>query len=246
VSACSLRDVAPGPSPAPGVVAASPPSFALPDGALDDRGVRVRRLGPSDYVGCWRAMQRFTDARTHDAADEIWLTEHPPVFTLGLAGRTEHVRDAGAIPVVFVDRGGQVTYHGPGQLVAYLLFDLARSRAGVRSMVRAIEAAVIDFAASLGIAACGKPDAPGVYVRADGAEAKLAALGLKVRNGRTYHGLALNVDMDLAPFRAIDPCGYAGLAVTSLRELGVAIDVPASGTALAPLLSTRLQALSRA
>ena len=244
MSACSLPGAAPAGFGARPVD--RPVSFALPEGAVDPFGVCVRRLGTSDYVGCWRAMQRFTDARTHDAPDEIWLTEYPPVFTLGLAGRREHVHDPGAIPVVFVDRGGQVTYHGPGQLVAYLLYDLARSRAGVRAMVRAIEAAVIDFAASLGIIAYGKPDAPGVYVRGDGAEAKLAALGLKVRNGRTYHGLALNVDMDLAPFRAIDPCGYPGLAVTSLREQGVAIDVAASGTALAPLLSSRLRALSRA
>jgi lipoyl(octanoyl) transferase len=214
--------------------------LALPQGEIDAAGVRIRRLGTTAYVACWRAMQAFTDARTRASADEIWLTEHPPVYTLGLAGRREHVRDTGSVPVLSVDRGGQVTYHGPGQLVAYLMFDLARRRAGVRAMVRAIEAAVIDFAGSLGIDAYGKADAPGVYVQRDGAEAKLAALGLKVRNGCTYHGLALNVDMDLAPFRAIDPCGYAGLAVTSLAALGCDADVERAGRALAPLLSSRL------
>jgi len=202
--------------------------------------VAVRRLGVTDYVECWRAMQAFTDARTPTTPDEIWLTEHASVYTLGLAGRREHVHDARGIPLIRVDRGGQVTYHGPGQLVAYLMFDLRRSHRGVRAMVRSIETAVIDFLASLGIAACGKTTAPGVYVHRDGAEAKIAALGLKVRNGCTYHGLAVNVAMDLAPFASIDPCGYPGLRVTSLESLGVVLSVADAADALAPLLAMHL------
>jgi lipoyl(octanoyl) transferase len=205
------------------------------DGATLD-GVRVRRLGRTDYEACWRAMQSFTDARDASTADELWLTEHPPVYTLGLAGRREHVGDTGGVAVIKVDRGGQVTFHGPGQLVCYLMLDLRRRRTGIRALVRAIEAAVIDFAGSLGIAAYGRHDAPGVYVRREGAESKLAALGLRVRNGCSYHGLALNVDMDLFPFLAIDPCGHPGLAVTSLRALGVTLDVDEAGARLAPTL----------
>jgi lipoyl(octanoyl) transferase len=230
---------------APAIDAERRPDAVSPAAARSPGEVRVRELGRTPYEACWRGMQRFTDARDRATADEIWLTEHPPVYTLGLAGRREHVHDAGDIPVVKVDRGGQVTYHGPGQLVAYLMFDLARRRTGVRGFVRAIEAAVIDFAATLGLAAYGKVDAPGVYVRRDAGEAKLAALGLRVRNGCTYHGLALNVDMDLAPFRAIDPCGHPGLAVTSLAELGVACTVAEAGAALALRLAARLAAGDR-
>ena len=204
-------------------------------------GVAVRTLGMTDYVRCWRAMQSFTDARTSTTRDEIWLTEHPPVYTLGLAGRREHVHDTQGVPIVQVDRGGQVTYHGPGQLVAYLLFDLKRARLGVRAMVRAIEVAVIEFLDSLGVSAYGKPAAPGVYVQRDGVEAKIAALGLKVRNGCTYHGLALNVAMDLSPFAAIDPCGYPGLAVTSLADLHVVSSVEDAGVALADRLAMGLK-----
>lgn len=166
-------------------------------------------------------MQGFTDARTLDTPDEIWLTEHEPVYTLGLAGRAEHLLRANAIPVLKVDRGGQVTYHGPGQLMVYLLIDLKRLRLGVRQLVVAIENAVIKLLDSYGIEAYGRRDAPGVYVTRDNREAKVAALGLKVRNGCTYHGFALNLDMDLTPFDDIDPCGYRGLAVTHLRDLGV-------------------------
>jgi lipoyl(octanoyl) transferase len=180
-----------------------------------------KRLGRTDYTRTWRAMQAFTDARTPDTEDEIWLTEHAPVYTLGLAGRPEHMLRANAIPVLKVDRGGQITYHGPGQLVVYLLIDLKRLRLGVRALVEAIESAVIKLLDSYGIDAYGRRDAPGVYVKRDGREAKVAALGLKVRNGCTYHGLALNLDMDLAPFDDIDPCGYRGLAVTQLRDLDV-------------------------
>jgi lipoyl(octanoyl) transferase len=209
----------------------------------DRRPIDVRRLGVTGYDSCWRSMQSFTAARGRETPDEVWLTEHSPVYTLGLAGRREHVHDTAGVPVVQVDRGGQVTYHGPGQLVAYLLFDLRRARGGVRAMVRAIEAAVIDCVGALGVHAYGKLDAPGVYVARDGCEAKLAALGLKVRNGCTYHGLALNVDMDLSPFRAINPCGYRGLEVTSLARLGVVIDVDRAGAALAPHLVDRLGSL---
>jgi lipoyl(octanoyl) transferase len=181
----------------------------------------LKRLGRTDYTRIWRAMQAFTDARTPDTTDEVWLTEHTPVYTLGLAGRPEHILRANAIPVLKVDRGGQVTYHGPGQLVVYLLIDLKRLRLGVRQLVEAIESAVIKLLYAYGIEAYGQRDAPGVYVKRDGREAKVAALGLKVRNGCTYHGFALNLDMDLSPFDDIDPCGYRGLAVTQLRDLDV-------------------------
>ena len=203
-------------------------------------GVAVRRLGRTGYVECWRAMQAFTDARDVRTRDELWLTEHPAVYTLGLAGRREHVHDTAGVPVVKVDRGGQVTYHGPGQLVVYVLLDLKRRRRGVRTLVRALEAAVVAFLDSLQVSAYAKPGAPGVYVTQGGAESKIAALGLRVRNGCSYHGLALNVDMDLAPFSAIDPCGYPGLAVTSLAESGVAIGVDEAGMRLAPWLTARL------
>ena len=169
-------------------------------------------------------MQAFTASRAAETPDEIWLTEHPPIYTLGLAGRREHVLRDNGIPVLKVDRGGQVTYHGPGQLVAYLLIDIARRGLGVRQLVRAIEASVIQLLDSYGVAATVRSGAPGVYVQLHGQAAKIAALGLKIRNGRSYHGLALNIDMDLAPFADIDPCGYRGLAVTRLRDLG--IDAP--------------------
>ena len=203
--------------------------------------VAIRALGRTEYLPTWRAMQAFTAARGPDTPDEIWLTEHPPVYTLGLAGRREHLRRANGIPIVQSDRGGQVTYHGPGQLVAYLLFDLRRQRLGVRDMVRAIEAAVIEWLASAGIAAWGKVAAPGVYVERGGTEAKIAALGLKVRKGCTYHGLAVNLALDLAPFADIDPCGYHGLAVTDLAAFGVARSLAAAGAELAPILASHLQ-----
>ncbi len=200
----------------------------------------IRTLGRTEYEACWRAMREFTDARGAATPDEIWLTEHPPVYTLGLAGRREHVLRDNGIPVIKVDRGGQVTYHGPGQVVAYLLVDLRRARLGVRAMVRAIEAAVVEFLDSQEISAYGRPDAPGVYVRRGGVESKIAALGLKVRNGCSYHGLALNVAMDLAPFADIDPCGYPGLAVTQLADFGVALDVAGGGALLAPIVARHL------
>lgn len=173
-----------------------------------------RELGQVDYEPTWHAMQRFTDTRGADTPDEIWLLEHSPVFTQGQAGKAEHVLFPGDIPVVQVDRGGQVTYHGPGQLVAYLLLDVRRSGIGVRELVSRIERSLIDLLASYGVNANAKPDAPGVYV--DGA--KIASLGLRIRNGRSFHGLALNVDMDLQPFQRINPCGYAGMAMTQLAD----------------------------
>jgi lipoyl(octanoyl) transferase len=172
----------------------------------------VRTLGQVEYEPTWRAMQAFTAQRTADTADELWLCEHPPVFTLGLAGKPEHLlRDIG-IPVVKIDRGGQITYHGPGQIVCYLLLDLKRHGLTIKGLVNRMEQAIIDLLAEYGVTAERLAGAPGVYVNG----AKIGALGLKVKNGCCYHGLALNVAMDLAPFAAINPCGYAGMAVTQL------------------------------
>lgn len=176
----------------------------------------LRDLGQQPYTPVWRAMQRFTDARDERTRDELWLVEHAPVFTLGQAGKPEHVLNAGDIPVLHVDRGGQVTYHGPGQLVLYPLLDLRRLKVGVRDYVCRIEQAVIDTLAQWNIHALRRDGAPGVYV--DGA--KIAALGIRVRRGCSFHGLAFNVAMDLEPFRRINPCGYAGLQVTSVLDLG--------------------------
>ncbi|MEW5892676.1 MAG: lipoyl(octanoyl) transferase LipB [Pseudomonadota bacterium] len=182
--------------------------------------INVRVLGRVAYEPTWRAMQEFTVSRGPDTVDEIWFVEHPPVFTLGQAGKREHLlRDIG-IPVVPIDRGGQVTYHGPGQLVAYLLIDLKRRGIGVKELVRRMEQAIIDLLAEYGIRAQRKAGAPGVYVN----DAKIAALGLRIKHGCSYHGLALNLDMDLAPFSAINPCGYQGMAVTQLRDLGIEVD----------------------
>lgn len=174
----------------------------------------LRSWGRSEYTTVWRAMQEFTTQRGPDTADELWLVEHPPVYTLGLNGKRAHLRDAGEIPIISVDRGGQVTYHGPGQLIIYVLLDLHRAQWGVRRVVEALEQAVIDFLAELSIIGARRPGAPGVYVD----ECKIAALGLRVRRGCSYHGLSLNVNMDLSPFKRIDPCGYPGLAVTQLAE----------------------------
>jgi lipoyl(octanoyl) transferase len=176
----------------------------------------VRHLGRQPYEPVWRAMQQFTDTRGPDAVDELWLLEHDPVFTLGQAGRPEHVLAAGDIPVVHVDRGGQVTYHGPGQIVAYPLLDLRRLGLGVRELVHRIEQAVIDTLGHWNIGAVRREGAPGVYV----ADAKIAALGLRVRRGCTFHGLAFNVAMDLEPFHRINPCGFKGLEVTQVLDLG--------------------------
>ena len=195
----------------------------------------VRELGRQPYEPVWRAMQRLTDARGPDTPDELWLVEHDPVFTLGQAGKPEHVLAAGDIPVLNVDRGGQVTYHGPGQIVAYPLVDLRRLGLGVRELVCRIEQAVIDVLAGHGITGTRREGAPGIYV--DGA--KVMALGLRVRRGCSFHGLAFNVAMDLAPYRRINPCGYQGLEVTSVLDLGG----PGDPAALKPAL---VAALSRA
>jgi len=203
-------------------------------------GVVIRSLGRTDYEATWRAMQACTDGRDAATPDQIWLTEHPPVYTLGLAGRREHLLRDNGIPVLKVDRGGQITYHGPGQLIAYTLFDLKRARLGVRDMVRRIEASVVQWLDSVGISAYGKDSAPGVYVATGLGEAKIAALGLKVRNGCTYHGLAVNIAMDLAPFADIDPCGFPGLAVTQLEEFGIARSVERAGAELAPIMAAHL------
>ncbi len=215
------------------------------DAAVEARaGAAIRALGRTDYETTWRDMREFTAARAADTRDEIWLTEHPPVYTLGLAGRREHLLRDNGIPAIKVDRGGQVTYHGPGQLVAYLLFDLRRPRLGIRTMVRNIESSVIQWLDSMGISAYGKASAPGVYVSVAGVESKIAALGLKVRNGCTYHGVALNVAMDLRPFADIDPCGFRGLAVTQLADLGIVRTVDQAGFELAPILAARVTGTS--
>ncbi|WP_213436373.1 MULTISPECIES: lipoyl(octanoyl) transferase LipB [Lysobacteraceae] len=180
------------------------------------REALVRDLGRRAYEPVWRAMQAFTDARTDDTPDEIWLVEHDPVFTLGQAGKPEHVLMPGDIPVLHVDRGGQVTYHGPGQIVAYPLLDLKRLKVGVREYVHRIEQAIIDTLGDWNIHAVRRDGAPGVYVN----DAKVAALGIRVRRGCTFHGLAFNIAMDLKPFHRINPCGYAGLQVTSMADLG--------------------------
>jgi lipoyl(octanoyl) transferase len=192
----------------------------------------VRHLGRVDYEPTWRAMQAFTAARQVDTPDELWLLEHPPVYTQGQAGKPEHLIAATDIPVVPIDRGGQITYHGPGQVVAYVLVDLRRRGYGIRELVARMEQAVIDLLATHGVSAERRAGAPGVYV--DGA--KIAALGLRVKHGCTYHGLALNVDMDLRPFAAINPCGYPGLAVTDCRTLGLALTVADAESALAGTL----------
>ena len=216
-------DRLPSPAPAGGCAQAAPCEIA---DHLDQ--ILVRRLGQVDYEPTWHAMRAFTDARDGATPDEVWLLQHPPVYTLGQAGRPEHLlRDTG-IPLVRIDRGGQITYHGPGQLVAYLLIDLHRRHLKVRELVHMMEQAIIDCLADYGVDARRKAGAPGVYMGGD----KIAALGLRVRNGCSYHGLSLNVDMDLAPFSWINPCGYEGLKTVQLRDYGVTDDVPAVGERL--------------
>ena len=203
--------------------------------------LHIRRLGLAPYEPTWHAMRDQTLARAGtagaDAPDELWLVEHPPVFTQGQAGKPEHLLRNIGVPVVPIDRGGQVTYHGPGQVVIYLLLDLQRRHLKVRELVRRIEQAVIDLLAEQGVVASRREGAPGVYV----GEAKIAALGLRVRNGCCYHGVSLNVDMDLSPFSAINPCGYEGLAVTQLRDLGVNLTPSAAGEALLTQLQKQLE-----
>jgi len=189
-------------------------------GAMQER-LWFRRRGLLDYRQAWLEMQAFTDKRTATTPDQIWLLEHPPVFTLGRNGSDEHLLDPGNIPVIRVDRGGQVTYHGPGQLVVYTLLDIRRRQLGVQSLVNRLEQAVIDLLAGRGIHAQRRDRAPGVYVEGR----KIAALGLRVRKGCSFHGLSFNVNMDLAPFNRINPCGYRDLEVTQLADLGVAATV---------------------
>jgi lipoyl(octanoyl) transferase len=188
-----------------------------------ERVAYVRDLGLTDYMPVFEAMKAFTEARDADTPDELWLTEHRPVFTQGQAGKLEHLLAPGDIPVVQTDRGGQVTYHGPGQLVGYLMFDVRRLEVSVRGLVSGIEQAIVDVLAGFGIASAPRPDAPGVYVEG----AKIASLGLRVRRGCAYHGLSLNVDMDLEPFGRINPCGLLGMQVTQIRDLAgpVAMEV---------------------
>ena len=205
-------------------------------GALPVLLPEIKWLGRVPYEPTWRAMQQFTDARGEHTRDELWLLEHDPVFTLGMNGDRAHVLAAGDIPVVQIDRGGQVTYHGPGQLVVYPLIDVRRARLGVRELVTALERAVIDLAARHGITAICHEQAPGVYVESR----KLASVGLRIRRGGSYHGLALNVNMNLEPFQRINPCGYAGLEMTQLASLGGPSDVKQTGRELAPLLLARL------
>jgi len=205
--------------------------------AIRDSRPNVKRLGLVDYAPAYEAMKRFTAARGPETPDELWLLEHPPVYTVGQAGREEHLPRGSRIPVVRIDRGGQITYHGPGQAVAYVLLDLRRRGLTVSGLVRRIEQAVIDLLARHGIAGARRPGAPGVYV----GPAKVAALGLRVRRGCSYHGVALNVDMDLAPFGDIDPCGYPGLEVTQLADLGVRLTPGEASDALAGALGAALE-----
>jgi lipoyl(octanoyl) transferase len=182
--------------------------------------IKLKHLGLCDYEPIWRAMQKFTDQRHGKTVDELWMVEHPPVFTQGQAGKAEHILNSGDIPIIQVDRGGQVTYHGPGQIIIYPLIDLKRHKIGIKALVNGIEEALIQTMADFGIQAKRKEKAPGVYV--DGK--KIASLGLRVRKGCTFHGLAFNIRMDLEPFQRINPCGYAGLEVTQLSELNAAVE----------------------
>nr|WP_276606623.1 lipoyl(octanoyl) transferase LipB [Haliea sp. SAOS-164] len=200
----------------------------------------TRDLGLADYPPVLEAMRAFTDTRDADTPDELWLLQHPRVFTQGQAGKAEHVLAPGDIPVIQVDRGGQVTYHGPGQWVIYLLVDLKRRGLGIRALVDIIERSIVALLTEYGIDAAARPDAPGVYVAGD----KIASLGLRVRRGCTYHGLSLNVDMDLEPFQRINPCGYEGLQVTSMAKLlpDTPLDMNTIGQRLLALLAEHLDA----
>lgn len=199
--------------------------------------IQLKRLGLTDYPTTLQAMQAFTAARTADTADELWLTEHPPVYTLGLNRKGVRLPH-NDIPVVMVDRGGKITYHGPGQLVIYCLIDLARRGLNVRQLVTILETSLIEVLALYGVASVAKPDAPGVYVDAK----KIASLGLRLKNQCCYHGLSLNIDMDLTPFEAIDPCGYAGLSMTQTKALGIQATLTEIGEALLSILEKKLNA----
>lgn len=196
----------------------------------------VRTLGEQPYLETWEAMKAFTADRDASTPDEIWLLEHPPVYTQGQAGKAEHILAPGDIPVVQVDRGGQVTYHGPGQLVVYLMIDLTRHKLGVRTLVDVIERSIVQTLATFGISASPRPDAPGVYV--DGA--KIASLGLRVKRGCSFHGLALNVSMDMEPFRRINPCGYAGMSMCQVSDFAPGVDISDITTILSGELAASL------
>lgn len=203
---------------------------------MDSSITHIRYRGRCDYLSIWQEMQSFTLERDAQTPDEIWLLEHPSVFTLGLNGRREHILDAGDIPVIQVDRGGQVTYHGPGQIMLYTLLDLQRKQLGVRALVSHLEACVIEFLALYGIHAHTRPQAPGVYVE----DAKIAALGLRIKKHRSYHGLAFNLNPELAYFDRINPCGYAGLQTTSAYQIGLELDFQTTALALSQHLLGRL------
>ncbi len=198
--------------------------------------LHLQQLGLCDYESTWHRMQHYTDQRTADSQDQLWLLEHPPVFTLGRAAKTEHLLTPGNIPIIQVDRGGQVTYHAPGQLIAYLLLDLHRKKLGIKRLVSHIEQAIINLLISYSINAHIKPGAPGVYV----GKKKIAALGLRVRRGCTFHGLSLNVDMDLEPFDRINPCGHPGLKTTQLADLGAMPPLQQVGIDLSHHLANQL------
>ncbi|MEO8767274.1 MAG: lipoyl(octanoyl) transferase LipB [Nitrosospira sp.] len=203
---------------------------------IEKSEIKIRYFGLADYLSTWRAMKDFTVSRTESTPDEIWLLQHPPVYTQGIAGKPEHLLYNDGIVVIRTDRGGQITYHGPGQIIAYLLLDMRRLKLGVRELVRKMEDAVVDLLRDYRIVAEGCVDAPGVYVGG----AKIAALGLKIKNGYCYHGLALNVDMDLSPFAAINPCGYSGMRVTQTRDIGVVDGLEILSSQLAGNLQMRL------
>lgn len=206
------------------------------DPEINDLRVSIRHSGMVDYLSAWQEMKDFTLARTKNSFDEIWLLQHPAVYTLGVAGKREHLLKNNGISVVRTDRGGQITYHGPGQIVAYLLLDIRRLKLGVRELVRQMEGAVIDLLEEYCIDTETRNDAPGVYVE----NAKIAALGLKIKNGCCYHGIALNVDMDLTPFSAINPCGYSGLKITQTSDLGISDGLEILSNKLSKKLKNRI------
>lgn len=204
---------------------------------LNKNQLTIKHLGLADYEEVWQSMKEFTQTRNENTSDEIWVVEHPPVFTLGRNGKAEHILQDSDIPIVKVDRGGQVTYHGPGQIVIYLLLDLHRRNLGIRKLVTLIEDCIVNLFAHFEVDANSDPKAPGVYV----AGKKVAALGLRVSKGRTTHGLSLNVDMDLVPFSYINPCGYEGLEVTQTKALGIADGIPTISKMLQEMLENKLQ-----
>jgi lipoyl(octanoyl) transferase len=243
----SKREAAADSAPAREAAPAVANSLGTQCAATADRAQReapapiIRRLGLVEYEPTWRAMQRFTEERGDETPDEIWFLEHPPVFTLGMNAKREHVLAPGDIPVVQIDRGGQVTYHGPGQLVVYPLIDLRRAKLGVRDLVTALERSVIDYVAEFGVIAECRRNAPGVYVD----RRKLASVGIRVRRGASFHGLAMNVSLDLEPFNRINPCGYQGLEMTQLATLGGPTSVGAAADGLEPHLLHTLGLIAR-